>query len=53
MHAQIREQAWNKKSVEIGSSFGTDTGVEPRVERSSSKQQYWVTVAMYLQNLFL
>ena len=40
MHAHIRERASSSRSVEIGSSFGTDTRAEPREERSSSKEQY-------------
>ena len=40
MHVHRRERASSSKSVKIGSSFGTDTGAEPRVERSSSKEQY-------------
>ena len=40
MDAHIRKRASSSKSVEIGSSFGTDTGAEPRVERSSSKEKY-------------
>ena len=46
MHAHIRERASSSRSVEIGSLFGTDTGAEPREERSSSKEQY-VSCSVY------